>query len=281
MKEELLHALAELPFDEECSSVIVTGSAAKDGRAILMKNRDWSGDIRNIESYIPATDDTFAYVGVNFYAMGINEKGLAVMNTYMPALEPEGGEGNLILNKWLLENCKTVAEVAWQLNRTGGPIGPGRPAIGYAVATCIGVIDQLGNGAFFEINTDEAYAEYVVDGYQSRANHPRIFPGLASGPSGRDQYLLDILDEVYAKNGVISWEDVMQNASRYVRGKELGSENFTIEGEVCNPATVSSMVAVSGDSRYDGKLNCMWSACGLAPIVGIFVPSVVHAGHVV
>jgi hypothetical protein len=40
------------------------------------------------------------------------------------------------------------------------------------------------------------------------------------------------------------------------------------------------MVAVSGDSRYDGKLNCMWAACGLIPLTGVYVPSMAYAGEV-
>jgi len=37
------------------------------------------------------------------------------------------------------------------------------------------------------------------------------------------------------------------------------------------------MVAVSGDPRYDGRLNCMWGEYGNPPIVGLFVPSIAHA----
>ena len=88
---------------DECSSVIVTGSAAKDGRAILMKNRDYILDPWNHPIYTPASTSHFAYVGVNTNTMGINEKGLAVMNTAMPELEPEPGLGNLNLNQKILE----------------------------------------------------------------------------------------------------------------------------------------------------------------------------------
>jgi len=265
-------------WESECSSVIVTGSAAKDGRAILMKNRDWPLEPSNRPIYVPSTTTTLAYVGVNRNTMGINEKGLAVMNTAMPDLESEPGLGNLNLNQEILEHFKSVASVAYELNNSRSPIGPiHRSSLG-TIATCIGVIDRFGAGAFFEISNTEAYVQYIVDGYDTRANHPRIFRRLASGPSGRDQYLLDILDAVYAKNGVISWEDVMQNASRYVRNKELGQISFSIDGEVCNTGTVAAMVAVSGDDRYDGQLNVMWGAYGPTPLVSVFTPSMVVAG---
>ena len=45
-------------WDQACSSVIVTGTATKDGRAILMKNRDLIEDPVNIPVYIPATANT-------------------------------------------------------------------------------------------------------------------------------------------------------------------------------------------------------------------------------
>ena len=266
-------------WEDECSSVIVTGSAAKDGRAILMKNRDWPLDRSNRPIYTPATTSHFAYVGVNTNTMGINEKGLAVMNTAMPELESEPGVGNLNLNQKILEEYESVVDVAQALNDSRSFIGPTyRYSLG-TIATCIGIVDRFGDGAFFEISNTEAYVQYIVDGYDSRANHPRIFSGLASGPSGRDQYLLDTLDAVYAKNGVISWEDIIQNASRYVRNKELGSSSFSIAGEACNTGTVAAMIAVSGDARYDGKLNVMWGAYGLTPLVGVFVPSMVAAGE--
>ena len=265
-------------WEEECSSVIVTGSAAKDGRAILMKNRDWADSRKNRPVYIPATSGTYAFVGIMTNAMGINEKGLAVMNTAMPALETEPGYGNLLLNQKILEGYESVESVATALQDTSSDIGPVNRASLGGIATCVGVVDRFGEGAFFEISNTEAYVQYIVDGYDTRANHPRIFPGLASGPSGRDQYLLDALDAIYVENGIISWEDVMQGASRYVRNKELGSACFSIDYEVCNPNTVSAMVAVSGDARYDGKLNIMWGAYGYTPLVSVFVPSMAFAG---
>jgi len=279
----ILSTSTDLPInstflEDECSSVIVTGSAAKDGRAILMKNRDWSLEPQNRPIYTPAEKSNFAYVGVNSNTMGINEKGLALMNTAMPELESEPGLGNLNLNQRLLEEYESVAQVARDLNNSRSFIGPTYRSSMGTIATCIGIVDRFGVGAFFEISNTEAYVQYIVDGYDTRANHPRIFAGHEGGPSGRDQYLLDILDAVYEKNGVITWEDIMQNASRYVRNKELGSTPFSIDGEACNEATVAAMVAVSGDDRYDGRLNVMWGAYGPTPLVSVFVPSMVAAG---
>lgn len=261
---------------EECVSVIVTGSYAEGGRAILMKNRD-TGDTMNRPIYYPSEGSgTYAYVMVNWVWMGINERGLAVMNTAVGALGFGGsGMDNGALNGWIVKHCETVEEVCFELNNTESPIGPGNRLGG----TCVGVVDRFGNGAFIEVSGVESYARFVVDGYDSQANHPRYYPGYASGPSGRDQYALDIMDEVYTQKGFISWEDVAQNVSRYVRNKEQGNSCFSISGEMCRTSTQAVMVAVSGDSRYDGKLNVMWGEYGNPPMVGLFVPSMAHTGN--
>ncbi len=260
---------------EECTAVIVTGTAAKDGRAILMKNRDTS-DTTNKPIYYPPKDGKYGYIMVNTYWMGINEKGLAVMNTQVSALA-FGGSGldNGALNRWIIENCETVQEVCFELNNTDSPIGPGKRQGG----TCVGVIDRFGKGAFIEISGIGAYARFIVNGFDSQANHPRNYPGYASGPSGRDKYALDIMNAIYAQKGYISWKDVAQNVSRYVRNKEKGTSSFSISGEISNTITQAAMVAVSGDPRYDGKLNCMWGEYGNPPMVGLFVPSIPYAGQ--
>ena len=261
-------------YFEECTAVMVTGTAAKDGRAILMKNRD-TNDTTNKPIYYPPKDEKYGYVMVNYVWMGINEKGLAVMNTAVNALAfGGGGLDNDALNRWIIENCETVEEVCFELNNTEGPIGPGKRQGG----TCVGVIDRFGNGAFIEISGIGAYARFIVNGYDSQANHPRYYPGYASGPSGRDKYALDIMNAIYAEKGYISWENVAQNVSRYVRNKEKGTSSFSISGEISNTITQAAMVAVSGDPRYDGKLNCMWGEYGNPPMVGLFVPSIPYAG---
>ncbi|MFW9849404.1 MAG: carcinine hydrolase/isopenicillin-N N-acyltransferase family protein [Candidatus Thorarchaeota archaeon] len=270
---------SEIDFQyEACTSVIVTGSAAKDGRAILMKNRD-SSQVYNVPVYHSATNDTYAFVAINSYWMGMNEKGLAVMNTAMPDLA-EGtdyGSFNGPLNRIILERCENVSEVYSRLFSRTDPLIP-EDADG-TVASCVGVIDRFGNGAFIEVSNTQASMEIIRDGYQSRANHPRTFPGLASGPNGRDQYALDALDEIFTENDVISWQDVAQVISRNVRGKEQGTSQFGINGEVCNPNTVSAMVAVSGDQRYDGALNTVWFSYGQVPMVSVFIPSMVLDGE--
>jgi hypothetical protein len=211
--------------------------------------------------------------------MGINEVGLAVMNTAMPSLETDPGYGNLLLNQKILETCESVDEVARRLADSQDPIGPNHRSELGTVATCVGVVDRFGDGAFFEVSNSRAYVEYVVDGYSTRANTPLVYGGGQREPSGRALYLRDALDDIYSQHGMIDWKDVMHCVSRCVRDKEQRSTPFSIDGEACNTNTVGAMVAVSGDSRYGGRLNCMWGACGPNPLVGVFLPAMVHIGE--
>ncbi|NIO36620.1 hypothetical protein GTO27_02845 [Candidatus Bathyarchaeota archaeon] len=51
-----LKSIIAVQLCEECVSVIVTGNATGDGRAILMKNRD-TGDVMNSPVYHPSAGD--------------------------------------------------------------------------------------------------------------------------------------------------------------------------------------------------------------------------------
>jgi hypothetical protein len=212
---------------------------------------------------------------VNSVWMGMNEKGLAVMNTMVGALGFGGvGMDNGQLNEWIVKYCQTVNEVCRRLNDTDSPIGPGKRQGG----TCVGVVDRFGIGAFIEISGNGAYARFIVNGYDSEANHPRYYPGYASGPSGRDQYAIDILNRIHGQKAKISYEDVIQNVTRYIHDKEQGTKSFSVSGEIPNDSTQASFVAVSGISKYDGRLSCFWGEYGNNPVVGLYIPSIVFAG---
>lgn len=260
--------------DEACTSVIVTGTASDGGYAILSKNRD-SGDTMNKPVYHAPAGGHFGFVMVNDLWMGMNERGLAVMNTFQGALR-FGGSGldNGPLNQWIVQHCESVDQVCFELNSTASEIGPGKRVGG----TCVGVIDRFGEGAFIEISGMGAYARFIIDGYDSEANHPRYYPGYASGPSGRDQYALEVMNTISTQKGKISYEDVTQRVTRYVHNREQGTASFSVSGEIPNDSTQSSFVAVSGIGKYDGKLSCFWGEYGNNPIVGLYVPSIVFAG---
>lgn len=259
---------------DQCTSVIVTGTASAGGWAILSKNRDAS-DATNKPTYFARSGTDYSYVAENGAWMGMNERGLALTNNVVSNLGFGGaGLDNGALNKKILATYETVDQVCQALNDTNSPIGPGKRSGG----TCIGLIDRFGEGAFIEISGSGAYARFIVNSFDSEANHARYYPGYASGPSGRDQYALDILNEIKSEKRTISYQDVAQRVCRYVNNKEQGTSLFSVSGEMANDGTVSSMVAVSGDQRYSGKLNCFWATYGNNPINGLYIPSIPWAG---
>lgn len=160
-----------------CTSAIVSASANPSGRLILWKHRDTS-TIDNKVEYVPAQNGSYSYVAL-FNAsdtklreawMGMNDSGFAVMNTAsynikddrVPAkqMDKEG-----ILMTKALQTCRTVDDFQKLLDSYPRPMG---------VEANFGVIDALGNGAFFETN-NHSYIRYDLsdepDGVLVRTNY--------------------------------------------------------------------------------------------------------------
>lgn len=135
-----------------CTSAIISADRTVSGRPLLWKHRDTSNANSRI-AYIKATNDgDLDYVGLfnandlnNRQAwMGMNEAGFAIMNTASYNLLPKGEkskdrEGRVMAQA--LRKCRTVDDFARFLDSLPRPIG---------VEANFGVIDALGNGAYFE-----------------------------------------------------------------------------------------------------------------------------------
>jgi len=169
----LILALAATPAPAwGCTSAVVSPPASADGRALLWKHRD----SKNQHNEVVVRDDgKYLYTGVVNVGdeaareiwMGVNEAGLAVMNTASDDLgqpdEPKDGEGRLL--KVILQSCAGLADVEALLVLTD--VG------GRDVTTNIGVIDAHGGAAFFEVG-QKHHARYDADatqrGYVLRTN---------------------------------------------------------------------------------------------------------------
>lgn len=160
-----------------CTSAIVSASANPSGRPVLWKHRDTS-TIDNKVEYVPSRNGNHAYVALFNAAdldlkeawMGMNDAGFAVMNTAsynikddrVPAkkMDKEG-----ILMTKALQTCRTVEDFQKLLDTYPRPMG---------VEANFGVIDALGNGAFFETN-NHSYVRFNLsdepDGVLVRTNY--------------------------------------------------------------------------------------------------------------
>ena len=137
---------------DACTSAIVSGKLTANGRPLLWKNRD-TNDLNNRVERIERHDGLMEFVAL-FDArdmqdtaawMGFNEAGFAIMNTASYNLNGNDGvkemdrEGELM--RYALERCKTVDDFENLLKTLPKPLG---------VEANFGVIDALGNGAYFE-----------------------------------------------------------------------------------------------------------------------------------
>lgn len=148
-----------------CTSAIVSASANPAGRPILWKHRDTS-TIDNKVEYVPSQNGTHAYVALFNAAdtklreawMGMNDAGFAVMNTASYNIKddrvpPKHMDKEGILMTKALQTCRTVDDFQDLLDSYTRPMG---------VEANFGVIDALGNGAFFETN-NHSYIRYNLD----------------------------------------------------------------------------------------------------------------------
>ena len=160
-----------------CTSAIVSADANPSGRPILWKHRDTS-TIDNKVEYIAPSDNDFGYVALFNAAdkslkeawMGMNDAGFAVMNTASYNIKDDkvsskqmDKEG--ILMTKALKTCRTVDDFQALLDSYPRPMG---------VEANFGVIDALGNGAYFETN-NHSYVKYDLkdapDGVLVRTNY--------------------------------------------------------------------------------------------------------------
>lgn len=286
----LLVAAAFMPAAAfPCTSAIVAASANPSGRPILWKHRDTS-TIDNIVEYIPASKDGFAYTALFNAAdknlkeawMGMNEAGFAVMNTAsynikddkVPAkkMDREG-----ILMTKALRSCRTVDDFQRLLDNYPRPMG---------VEANFGVIDALGNGAYFETN-NHAYVRFDLKdepsgvlvrtnyshsgrkkegyGFVREADACTLLAPYIDEKSVGPEVLTEVLSRSFYQNdkkcdftcSYTSVEDV-EFIPRY-------KSTATIAIEGCVP--VASLDSVSADFVRDQYI--MWTGIGYPPVAEI------------
>lgn len=273
-----------------CTSAIVAASANPSGRPVLWKHRDTSTTDNKIE-YIAPVDGQFGYVALFNAAdsrleeawMGMNDAGFAVMNTASYNIKddnvPEKSmdkEGVLMTRA--LRTCRTVDDFGRLLDEYPRPMG---------VEANFGVIDALGNGAYFETN-NHGYVRYNLsdapDGVLVRTNYSHSGrPGEGYG-FVREDNANCLISPLAAKHGVTP-EFLTETVSRtfYHDGRKkdytesgetrLLDEDFiprykstaTIAIEGCVPqADLDSVTPDFVKNQY-----IMWTGVGYPPVAEI------------
>ncbi|GMR11131.1 MAG: hypothetical protein BMS9Abin28_1956 [Anaerolineae bacterium] len=100
---------------EGCTTFAASAPATKDGAPLLAKNRDYRRDhiaMQTITRAHPARGYRYLHLGSagspGVYSSGMNERGLAVADTYVPSLDLGPGLPRYALMLDLLEGCADV-----------------------------------------------------------------------------------------------------------------------------------------------------------------------------
>ena len=161
----------------------------------------------------------------------------------------------------------------------------------------VSVIDNTGKGIAFEISPSKYVYKTVTNSFYANANVSRLWDSRVDNgeaptvidyddSGNRSQYIVQGLTKYMNMNhGKLNYKDAIKYVGRYIHEKESGDQNY-----ICNVGsfwdinieasggTYASMVGITGDTRYNGKLNCFWGEYGNIPMIGLYLPHNAYAG---
>ena len=272
-----------------CTSVIVSGKYTKDGRPLLWKNRD-TKYVKNKVVYF--NDGKYTCIGIvnsvdtlnrNIW-MGINNAGLAIMNTASYNLDVKdtikhiGMEG--VIMKAALENCASLSDFEHLLDTLSKPTH---------ITTNFGVIDAQGGAAYYEVGF-HGYVKLDVNdpkiapmGYLVHTNFS--FSGEHGTGAGFIRYnTADALFREAMESGRMSARFLLQEGSRCLRhsltGIDLGKTDnedpekikmVWFEDFIPRHSSVSAVAVEGVKSGEPASHTTMWTILGF-PLTSVAVP---------
>lgn len=270
-----------------CTSAIVSGDAAKNGRPLLWKHRD-TGTEHNFVARTPARDGNLAYVGLYNAGdstlseawMGMNEAGFAIMNTASYNLAPDTAaykdrEGEVMSKA--LKRCRTLADFEALLDTLPKPMG---------VQANFGLIDASGDGAYYETD-DYSYKKYPLssseNGILVRTNYS--CSGECDGGYGyiREQNARQLLAPYIAGDSITPatfTEGLSRSFYHSLIGRDFaaGSDRWIIDQDFIPRRTSSASIVIEGVAKGENPaLYIMWTAIGYPPcsyVIPVTVDSV-------
>jgi PKD repeat protein len=249
-----------------CAGGIATGTVVKNGRNIFWKNRHMTGENEKPRFEHGPVYDYWMNSGGTW---GMNEVGLALGNfAQSGTLDNWGFYSDATygqtypIQSYLLGHFDNVYDAAlFAAQHMGGKSTLGivgaEPGVGAVVYSGVNPQGQQVCNLTWVNNSYMALANaYECDDEYDDAKW--------YDAQGR-------LDDSYNTHGYIDWADVIQKGARDVKGREEGSGAFTACC-VSKPPSLSSIIAVSGDPRWNGAANIAWTCLARQPLVGIYVP---------
>lgn len=278
-----------------CTTAIVSGRFTPDGRPLLWKNRD-TGDLENKLMYF--TDGKYDYIGLvnskdttgkEVWA-GMNIAGFAIMNSASYNLNSEEdadagiNEGKVM--KQALMQCATVDDFEKLLKNLPKP---------YGLEANFGVIDAMGNGAYFE-TSNNSYVKIDVNdpvaapmGYLIRTNYS--FTGKPNEGQGYIRYLTaeKLFYQASATNKLTP-EFILQDAARCLyhsltdtdlkKTQSAEKEKFVWFADFIPRFSTSASIVIQGLKKDDSPVDMtMWAVLGF-PLCSVVHPVWFNEGKV-
>lgn len=258
-----------------CTSAVVLGKATKSGRPMLWKNRD-TGTEHNFVAKVPAKDGDHGYVALynggdslllEAWA-GINDAGFGIMNTASYNLAPDTAkykDREAEVMSLALKKCRSVDDFEKLLREIRKPMG---------VQANFGVIDALGNGAYFETDdysftrfnaSDDPSGVLIRTNYSETGNET---DGYGYIRYENAKYLLD--NDI--NNACLTPESFIEGASRSFYHSLIG-EDFTVSNVkwvvdqdfIPRRSTSASVVLEGVLPDESPELSMMWVTIGYPP----------------
>ena len=248
-----------------CTSVIISGGARSDGRPVMLKHRD-TGELNNRMEWFQGTG--YSFIGlVNSPSRGgevwsgVNSAGFCIMNTAtydlkdddVPASEMDK-EGVLMYKA--LGICSSLQDFENMLDSLPKPWG---------VEANFGIIDALGEAAYYEVN-NHSWKKYVVadqpGGYMVVTNFTR---------SGRVEDRKGV-DRFEKASAIMSSADVSEIDHRFL------FNSVSRSGKPIMRDITSASVVFEGVAPGEPAGNTvMWTLLG-CPTNTVYVPLKVFGG---
>ena len=293
----LVSILIMVPFNDaiSCTSAIFTGKVTKDGRPLLLKQRD-TGELNNRIEFFQgpkygflALVDSPSEGGVAW--SGSNNAGFSIINTASYNLKDDDvpssmmdREGELMYKA--LGVCKNLKDFEYFLDTLSRPMG---------VEGNFGVIDAEGGAAYYEVNNhkwnklDVNDPEVAPNGYFIVTNFSytgREDEGMGYIRNCNTTY--NVENYVLKEGGKVDPQWIFENISRSFyhsllevdlrKDQGLASGWFIDQDFVPRRSSSASMVFQGVKPGEDVSKTVMWTILGYPPL-GVAVPMVVANGE--
>lgn len=261
---------------EGCTSMIIGAKASASHRPMLWKNRD-TGNQHNFIERVPARrPGELSYVAVFNSGdslltdawMGMNESGFAIMNTASYNLAPDTArikdrEGEVMSRA--LQVCRSVEDFARLLDTLPKPLG---------VQANFGVIDAVGNGAYFETD-DYKYTPFYLKDTDNDVLVRTNFSMTGNDTDGMGYIRFDnanhILADRIADGGFVP-EDFTDKASRsfyhslYDRDIAADTVRWVVDQDFIPRHSTSASIVIEGVGPGETPADMiMWTLLGYPP----------------